>query len=190
MNNQLPYPNDKQWQAIVNNERQADSKFWYGVTTTKIFCKPSCPSRLPKRDNVVIFDNPHQALQSSFRPCKRCRPLDRIVSNQVWIDEINHILQTRFAEKLSLTELANLVHGDPSYLRHTYKKITGFTPQQRLTEIRLGNARKLLESNEYSVSQVGVKVGIPNTAYFISLFRKQYGQTPLQYRNNCNQAKI
>ncbi|MCI5812905.1 MAG: AraC family transcriptional regulator [Lactobacillus sp.] len=186
MNNEQLSPSDDQWQAIINNKHQADGNFWYGVTTTKIFCKPSCPSRLPKRDHVVIFDDPHEALQNGFRPCKRCRPLDRIVSNQVWIAEINHVLQTRFVEKLSLTELANLVHGDSSYLRHTYKKITGSTPQQRLTEIRLENARKLLESKMYSVSQVGIKVGIPNIAYFISLFKKQYGQTPLQYRNRFN----
>lgn len=189
MNNEQLSPSDDQWQAIINNKHQADGNFWYGVTTTKIFCKPSCPSRLPKRDHVIIFDDPHEALQNGSRPCKRCRPLDRIVSNQVWVDEINHVLQTRFAEKLSLTELANLVHGDPSYLRHTYKKITGSTPQQRLTEIRLENSRKLLESKMYSVSQVGIKVGIPNIAYFISLFKKQYGQTPLQYRNKINKAK-
>ncbi|MGN1279463.1 MAG: bifunctional transcriptional activator/DNA repair enzyme AdaA [Limosilactobacillus sp.] len=184
MNSQLPAPADNQWQAIVNNAHQADGRFWYGVTTTRIFCKPSCPSRLPKRNHVVIFNSPRDAFRAGFRPCKRCRPLDQVVSNQVWIDEINHVLQTKYPQKLSLSELANLVHGDPSYLRHTYKKITGTTPQQKLTQIRLERAQKLLEGSTYSVSQVGAKVGIPNAAYFISLFKKQYGQTPLQYRHN------
>ena len=188
MNSQLSAPTDKQWRTIVNNDHRADSQFWYGVTTTKIFCKPSCPSRLPKRNHVITFASPQEALQEAlqagFRPCKRCRPLDRIVSNKVWIDETDHILQTRYNQKLSLHELASLVHGDPSYLRHTYKKVTGITPQQKLTQIRLEHARNLLVCSTHPVSQVGAKVGIPNTAYFISLFKKQYGKTPLHYRHD------
>ncbi len=182
MEKDLRVPNDKQWQAISNNEHTVDGKFWYGVTTTKIFCKPSCPSRLPHCNHVVIFTDPQEALQNGFRPCKRCRPMEEIVSNQVWVDEIEYVLQTHYMQKLSLKELANIVHGDPSYLRHTYQKNTGMTPQQRLTEIRLKNACRLLKTTSDSISQVGIQVGIINTAYFISLFKNKYGQTPRQYR--------
>ncbi|WP_297585485.1 bifunctional transcriptional activator/DNA repair enzyme AdaA [uncultured Lactobacillus sp.] len=182
MSNDLIIPNDQQWQAISDNNPKANGNFWYGVTTTQIFCKPSCPSRLPRRNNVVVFNHPSEALEAGFRPCKRCRPLEQTVSNQVWVDEIYYVLQTHYMQKLSLNELASIVHGDPSYLRHTYKKITGRTPQQRLTEVRLENASHLLKTSSDSISQIGIKVGIPNTAYFISLFKNKYGQTPKQYQ--------
>lgn len=181
--NQIPTPTNEQWDAIFNNDKQQDGKFWYGVTTTQIFCRPSCPSRLPKRDHVVVFNNPQQALDNGFRPCKRCRPLDKVVTNQVWVQEIEHVLQTYYAQKITLDKLASLVHGDPSYLRHTYKAITGITPQQRLQQIRLSKAQQLLKSSNEPIAKISNQVGIPNTAYFISLFKRKYGQTPLQYRN-------
>lgn len=62
------------WQAIVQNDSSYDDKFYYGVKTTRIFCRPSCKSRPPKIENVRIFQNVQQALSENFRPCKRCKP--------------------------------------------------------------------------------------------------------------------
>ncbi|MEO5286725.1 bifunctional transcriptional activator/DNA repair enzyme AdaA [Limosilactobacillus allomucosae] len=180
--NNTKLPNDEQWHAIINNDSKLDGQFWYGVTTTHIFCKPSCPSRLPKRDHVLVFTDPQQAIKNGFRPCKRCRPLNRIVNKQIWVDEIEYTLKTNYQRKLTLNELGQLVHGDPSYLRHTFKDITGMTPRERLNEIRLTQAQHLLQTTQSSVSQVGREVGMSNTAYFIDCFKKRFGKTPLQYR--------
>lgn len=179
-------PNDKQWQAIKKNDQQQDHRFWYGVKTTGIFCRPSCPSRLPKRKNVVIFNSPDDAIQAGFRPCKRCRPTEQLVSNQVWIKEINHVLQTHYQEKMTLERLADLVHGSPSYLRHAYKKLTGMTPQEKLTLVRIEAAQKALLQSDRSVNQIAVMIGINNPAHFIQVFKQYYGLTPLQYRKLNN----
>lgn len=65
---------NEKWQAIIDNDASYNNQFFYAVKTTRIFCKPSCKSRVPKKENVRIFSNAKQALQANFRPCKRCKP--------------------------------------------------------------------------------------------------------------------
>ena len=84
---------DETWEIIKNNDKNFDNKLWYGVATTKIFCRPSCVSRLPKRENVSIFQAAEQALEEGYRPCKRCRPMDKIIPNEVWVEEIDLLLK-------------------------------------------------------------------------------------------------
>jgi Adenosine deaminase len=181
-NKQLSRPTDQQWQAIMANDQQADDQFWYGVTSTLIFCRPSCASRLPKREHIRIFANPEAALAAGFRPCKRCRPTAELVANQTWVLEIDQVLQDHYAEKLDLNELAKRVHGSPSYLRHVYQQLSGQTPQQKLTQIRLERAQWLLTTTDLTIANIGRQVGWVNPAYFIKIFRQQVGFTPRQYR--------
>lgn len=177
-------PTDQQWQAIVNNDRHFDQLFWYGVTTTGIFCRPSCPSRLPKRQNVTVFNSLKEALAAGFRPCKRCQPTNRPVSKQTWVAEINCVLARHYSERLTTRRLAEQVHGSSSYLRHVYKELTGITPQQKLTAIRMARAKDLLQNTEQPISNIGRLVGIHNPAYFIRQFKAVSGETPLQYRKH------
>ena len=108
---------DETWEIIKNNDKNFDNKLWYGVATTKIFCRPSCVSRLPKRENVSIFQAAEQALEEGYRPCKRCRPMDKIIPNEVWVEEIDLLLKNHYDEDLSLEELEQRLHGSSSYLR-------------------------------------------------------------------------
>lgn len=179
-------PNDAQWEAIKNNNQKQDHLFWYGVKTTGIFCRPSCPSRIPKRENVVIFKSTDDALKAGFRPCKRCRPTKQFVSNQVWVKEINHVLETHYQEKLTLDRLASLVHGSPSYLRHVYKNLTGMTPQQKLSSIRLSAGKKALRESQRPVAKIALASGMNSSAYFIHQFKNKYGLTPRQYRQEAS----
>jgi methylphosphotriester-DNA--protein-cysteine methyltransferase len=62
------------WQAVSRRDAAANSSFFYGAITTRIFCRPTCPGRLARRSNVVFFDNQDHASRSGYRPCKRCQP--------------------------------------------------------------------------------------------------------------------
>ncbi|MFD1671550.1 bifunctional transcriptional activator/DNA repair enzyme AdaA [Agrilactobacillus yilanensis] len=171
-----------QWQAIEQNDAQYDGTFWYAVQTTKIFCRPSCPSRLPKPEHILIYQTPEAAMAAGYRPCKRCRPLNQPVDNQTWVAEINTILAQNYAQPFSLEQLAQTVHGSKSYLWHVYKAITGLTPQQKLMAIRLTQAKQRLATSSESITTIGQQVGLTNTAYFIKKFREAYGLTPKQYQ--------
>ncbi|MQS89792.1 bifunctional transcriptional activator/DNA repair enzyme AdaA [Companilactobacillus mishanensis] len=179
-----------EWLAIKNNDTNYDGKFWYAVSSTKIFCRPSCPSRLPKRENISIYSNPDQALADGFRPCKRCRPLNAIVSNEIWVKEIDNFLEENYSNNITLEYLANEIHGSESYLRHVYKDLTGMTPKQRLTIIRLDAAKSMLLNSEKPVKSIGEQVGISNPAYFIKLFKNQFGVTPKQFQSKKHDINI
>ena len=64
----------EKWRLVEANDRSGDGRFFYGVRSTGIFCRPSCASRPPRRENVVFFDTAEAAMAAGFHPCKRCRP--------------------------------------------------------------------------------------------------------------------
>jgi AraC family transcriptional regulator of adaptative response / methylphosphotriester-DNA alkyltransferase methyltransferase len=64
----------EKWEAVVGCAQQYDGVLWYGVKTTRIYCRPSCRSRTPRRENVVFFASCEEAMERGFRACKRCQP--------------------------------------------------------------------------------------------------------------------
>lgn len=180
---------DIEWAAIKNNDKTYDGIFWYAVKSTKIFCRPSCPSKMPNRQNITVYYDKNEPCQRGYRQCKRCQPLGEPVDNEEWIKTINNILETKYTQKLSLEDLGHLAHGSPSYLRHVYKKITGITPQHRLIELRLQAAKKELLQSNLAIKVIAEKVGIENVSYFIKKFRGKYGESPLHYRKSHAKKK-
>src|ERR1700746_1671030 len=107
----LPSPSvidDPRWARIVARDKTADGQFWYSVSTTGVYCRPSCPSRIANPKNVQLHDSLESAKSTGFRPCLRCKP------NGASLDAENAALVTKACrflsardEELSLEELAN-----------------------------------------------------------------------------------
>jgi AraC family transcriptional regulator, regulatory protein of adaptative response / methylated-DNA-[protein]-cysteine methyltransferase len=76
------------WQAVCDRNSQYDERFIVAVRSTGIYCLPSCPSRQPRRENVLFFPHPKAAKKAGFRACKRCNP-DRILANEPYLDLVN-----------------------------------------------------------------------------------------------------
>ncbi|MEI5908280.1 bifunctional transcriptional activator/DNA repair enzyme AdaA [Bacillus spongiae] len=180
---------DEQWQAISNDDASYDGQFFYAVKTTGIFCRPSCKSRLPKRDNIGFFENADQALAAHFRPCKRCKPTGQRLPDEEWIAFITEYVDSHYNETLTLEALALLSHGTPYHLHRTFKKIKGMTPVNYIQNIRMEKAKMLLTTVDDPVSEIGKSVGLSNTPYFITLFKKKIGLTPEAYRRQQKQLK-
>ncbi|MCY8535713.1 bifunctional transcriptional activator/DNA repair enzyme AdaA [Bacillus vallismortis] len=184
----LPSPvSDEQWQAIVHNDASYDGQFFYAVKTTGIFCRPSCKSRLPKRENIGYFENTDQAQAAHFRPCKRCKPTGQRSPDEEWIAFITEYVDRHCDEKLTLDVLALLSHGTPYHLHRTFKKIKGITPVDYIQHVRIEKAKTLLATFDDPVSEVGKSVGLSNTSYFITLFKRKTGETPEAYRRQQKQ---
>ena len=81
------------------------------------FCRPSCPSRVPNKNHVLIFKTAQEALTLGFRPCKRCQPTGQVVPNEEWVAQIKQFIDRHSAEPLSLDYLAQARHGSPFHLR-------------------------------------------------------------------------
>jgi AraC family transcriptional regulator of adaptative response / methylphosphotriester-DNA alkyltransferase methyltransferase len=180
---------DEMWQAIVNNDSSYDDQFFYAVKTTGIFCRPSCKSRPPKIENVRIFQNVQQAISENFRPCKRCKPTGRRLPDEEWVTQITQFIDTNYAETLTLETLADMCHGSPYHLHRTFKRIKGMTPAEYIQQTRISKAIQYLTTSDKTITEIALAVGIPNTAYFITLFKRKTGYTPADYRQ-LNTNKI
>lgn len=173
---------DQLWNAIVSNDRSFDNQFFYAIATTGIFCKPSCKSKIPNKENVYIFQNAQEALEANFRPCKRCKPTDERLPDQAWVDQITQYIHTHYAEPLTLQTIADMCHGSPYHLHRTFKRIKGITPTAYIQKQRIEKAIQALLETELTVHEIAKSVGIPNTPYFITLFKRAVGSTPSEYR--------
>lgn len=183
MLNDVEMMTNEKWQAIINNDAAYNNQFFYAVKTTGIFCKPSCKSRVPKKENVRIFLNAEQALDANFRPCKRCKPTNEKLPDSEWVTLITKYIDKNFTEKLTLETLADIAHGSPYHLHRTFKKIKGITPVEYIQQVRINAAKEYLIETNKAIADISICIGMSNTPYFITLFKKKTGYTPAQYRH-------
>ncbi|MGO1060226.1 bifunctional transcriptional activator/DNA repair enzyme AdaA [Planococcus sp. FY231025] len=170
------------WNAICTNDAAFDDEFFYGVESTGIFCRPSCRSRMPKKENVRIFKNAYAALGAGYRPCKRCKPEGLNLPAAEWVEQITEWLDHHYTEPATLQRLAEISHGSPYHLQRLFKRFKNVSPSEYVQKLRLEKAEELLKSDTLSVAEAGHQAGFGNTPYFITLFRKTRGMTPGQFR--------
>jgi AraC family transcriptional regulator of adaptative response / methylphosphotriester-DNA alkyltransferase methyltransferase len=180
---------DQMWQAIVQCDSSFDKAFYYGVSTTGIFCRPSCKSRTPNREHVRVFRASGEALSQQYRPCKRCRPDGLRLPDEEWTARIADWILSHLVETVTLERLAEEFHASPFHLQRIFKKMTGVTPAVYAQRERMEKAKLMLASPELTVADVGMSVGIPSAAHFSTLFKKATGQTPSQYRSVWNEKE-
>lgn len=180
---------DSIWQAIVNCDTTFDGEVVYGVSSTRIFCRPSCKSKTPLRENVRIFRNGEDAQAAGFRPCKRCRP-DDLVPNEELIQRAKTILEVRYQSSLTLDTLARELAISPYHLHRVFKRMTGTTPAGYLLARRLRAAREALCSESYStITDIAMSVGFRSASHFSTVFHKETGCSPTEYRDHHRQNK-
>lgn len=170
------------WDAICENDAAFDDVFFYGVDSTGIFCRPSCKSRVPKKENVRIFNNAFTAIKEGYRPCKRCKPDGLILPAAEWVEQIAEWIDGHYTEPATLERLAEISHGSPFHLQRLFKRHKQMSPSEYVQKRRLEKAEELLKTGGLSIEEIGCKAGFSNTAYFITLFKKTNGVTPGQFR--------
>ena len=181
--------NEEQWQAIVRCDASYDGRFYYGVASTGIFCRPSCRSRTPAERNVAIFQQYEEALAAGFRPCKRCKPDELMAPNEAWVAAMAELIEQRLSEPFTLEALAERMHGSPYHLQRMFKHSRGVTPAQYAQEKRIERAKQLLSGTRLSVAAVAAQVGMPNSAHFATVFAAKTGVTPTHYRRQSIAAQ-
>ncbi len=179
------------WQAVKSRDRKWDGVFVYGVRSTRIYCRPSCPARRPGRNRVIFFASSVAAQRSGFRPCRRCHPeqeqiLDRRAETA---REMCRYIELHHDEPLSLAILAAEFHRTPSHLQRTFKQVIGVSPRQYADACRMGRLRELLRSGQ-AVTQALYDVGFGSGSRLYERSSSHLGMTPATYRRGGAGMKI
>lgn len=166
------------WNAIVARDRTFDGQFFFGVVTTGVYCRPSCPSRHPLRTNVRFFHAPAEAEQAGLRPCKRCRPL---CDPAAAIADLCRYIERHCEERLDLANLAARAGLSRFHLQRTFKAAVGVTPKQYLEAHRVGKLKKeLRQAKDVTSAVYEAGFGSPSRVY--ERADSRLGMTPKQYR--------
>ena len=178
------------WEALVRRDRNANGVFVYGVLTTFIYCRPACPSRLPKYQNVRFFDTCKQAERAGFRPCKRCHPTSAAGHDRLSAAIIKacHIIESR-EEHVPLKNLANEVGLSPFHFQRLFKKNVGITPKQYAMEMRFKQVRAGLQK-EASVTEAIYEAGFGSSSRFYENAEAVLGMKPSEYRQGATGVDI
>ncbi len=174
---------EEKWKASIACDASYDGKFFYGVKTTGIFCRPSCKSKSPKMENVLFFDSLEEAQRSGLRPCKRCRPdLPEFQTQKEEAGKIKDICLKYFTDADMLKkEMQKLCIGRNRMIRlfHNYY---GKPPSEYLNELRIGHAKKLLLESESNILHIAMESGFKNQSSFYIQFHKSTGLSPGEFR--------
>lgn len=186
-----PESDTSRWEAVQRRDRTRDGSFVYAVSSTGIYCRPSCPSRKPRRDRASFFGNPAEAEQAGFRACKRCRP-DRVetLDPQVLrMREVCAYIEENLASPLTLGWLAERFDTSPSYLQRSFKRIVGISPRHYADSCRRRSYKRALRDGD-SLTGALYEVGYGSASRVYADADAKLGMTPGSYRKGGRNMTI
>ena len=182
--------NDPRWARIVARDKATDGEFWYSVSTTGVYCRPSCPSRTANPRNVTLHDTLEHAKATGFRPCRRCNPdgLSMSAENAALVARACRFIE-QCEEEPSLEDIATAVGRSPSHFHRLFKAATGLTPKAYAAAGRARKMREGLESGT-SVTEAIYDAGFNSSGRFYEQSTDMLGMTPTEYRAGGTNEEI
>ncbi|MGN6648769.1 bifunctional DNA-binding transcriptional regulator/O6-methylguanine-DNA methyltransferase Ada [Trinickia sp.] len=176
------------WDAVTQRDAHADGAFYYAVATTGVFCRPSCASRLPRRENVAFFDTAEEARAAGFRPCKRCRP-DGLPRDLAIVARACATLDADPAARLTLAQLSEAVHVSPFHLQRLFKRIVGVSPREYQAARRGAALRDALQRGE-AVTRAALDAGFNSPSRLYDSVAGELGMAPSAYRKQGEGLRV
>lgn len=171
---------DRFWRLVKENRDHPECTFFYGVKTTKIFCRPSCPSRLPKKENVCYFSTAAEAQAQGFRACKRCQPTDEHSHpHAVQIATACRHMESQ-GGPVKTEVLARDAQLSSSQFHRIFKSLVGLTPRQYGIEVRRGAVRSELTKKQ-SITQSTQQARYSSSGHFHQESKETIGMKASSY---------
>lgn len=178
------------WNAVLARESARDGEFVFAVSSTGVYCRPSCPARRPRRENVQFFLRPEQAEQAGYRACLRCRP--KSFNGHTESDSVKAIcrfIEQHLDEPLTLDRLSKEFHQSPFHLQRRFKAVLGITPREYADSCRLRMLKRSLQAGD-SVTRAMYDAGYGSSSRLYEKTASQLGMTPDKYRRGAIAAAI
>ncbi|MCP4021345.1 MAG: DNA-3-methyladenine glycosylase 2 family protein [Desulfobacteraceae bacterium] len=180
--------------AMQSKDPAFDGRFFIGVKTTGIYCRPVCPARTPKPENVDFYKSASAAAHAGFRPCLRCRP-ECTPGNAAWMGTSSSVsralklITSTIHQDLSIKDLSLQLGMSDRHLRRLFSQHLGASPMSVIKTVRLHFALRLIRDSSLSMADTAFASGFKSIRSFNDTFKKRYGKSPLALRKNRQTQK-
>jgi AraC family transcriptional regulator, regulatory protein of adaptative response / methylated-DNA-[protein]-cysteine methyltransferase len=178
------------WQAVLDRDGSLDGTFVFGVSSTGIFCRPSCPAKRPRRENVSFFNHALEAEQAGYRACLRCRP--KAVDGDPQSAQVRAMcryIEQHIEDRLTLALLAKEFRRSPFHLQRMFKQVLGVSPKAYIDAIRLRQVKQNLQAG-HDVTTALYAAGYGSSSRLYERTATQLGMTPEKYRRGAVAAVV
>jgi AraC family transcriptional regulator, regulatory protein of adaptative response / methylated-DNA-[protein]-cysteine methyltransferase len=176
---------ETRWLAVTARDAAHDGDFVFAVSTTGVYCRPSCPARRPRRQNVTFFAGPEHAEKAGFRACLRCRP--RAVSGNPQSDfakRVCRFIEQHLDEPITLAGLGQAFRQSPFHLQRRFKAALGITPREYADSCRMRQLKRNLQAGD-NVTRAMYDAGYGSSSRLYEKTASQLGMTPDKYRRGA-----
>src|SRR5579862_5992074 len=181
---------DNRWQAVLARDPSQDGIFVFAVSSTGVYCRPSCPSRRPRRENVTFFPSPQEAETAGYRACLRCRPKAIGGNRQTeMVKAICRYIEQHLDEPVTLARLGSEFRQSPFHLQRSFKAVLGISPRAYADSCRMNQLKRNLQAG-HSVTRAMYDAGYSSSSRLYERTASQLGMTPDKYRRGAIAAPI
>lgn len=181
--------------ARQSRDARFDGRFFVGVLTTGIYCRPVCPVRVPKKENVQLYKSAAAAAAAGFRPCLRCRP-ESSPGTPAWsgpswkVSRALQLIDKGILDDGSVDELAEQLDVGPRQLSRLFQSHLGASPVEVAQTRRLHFAKKLIDETDMPLADICFAAGFGSIRRFNAVFNKTYNRSPKQLRDKRKQRNV
>jgi AraC family transcriptional regulator of adaptative response / DNA-3-methyladenine glycosylase II len=173
--------------ARVRRDRRYDGRFFSGVRTTRIYCRPVCPVRPAQGKNVAFYPTAAAAEAAGFRPCLRCRPETAPFSpawqgSRTTVHRAMRLIRSGALDRAGIDDLATRLGLGSRHLDRLFQRHIGASPLQVARTLRVQRAKRLIDQTKLSMSDVAARAGFASLRRFNAVFAEVYKRTPSDVR--------
>ncbi len=174
---------EEKYKIVKNNNKSYDLIFYYAVKTTSIFCKPSCKSKLPKKENVEFFNSREDAIKHGYRACKRCRSdLNLYEPSKELVNKLRCSIDKSFAKSKFLNNEIKKLGISSKRMNEIFKDEYKVTPNQYINILRIKLAKELIINTNDKIVDIAYAVGYNSVSVFYRVFKETENMTPTLFR--------
>lgn len=180
---------DPRWDVVTARDAARDGEFVFAVSTTGVYCRPSCAARRPRRENVQFFATNEAAEKAGYRACLRCKPKSVSNNESDSVKAICRFIEQHLDEPVTLERLGKEFRQSPFHLQRRFKAALGITPREYADSYRLQMLKRNLQAGD-SVTRAMYDAGYGSSSRLYERTASQLGMTPDKYRRGAIAASI